>query len=527
MSYVLTSVYFIAYVAAAVLGIRYYTHMLQLSSYQFQGYFRFLRSKPQSYGLHVGYLCITILAGAIGSGKYGHICGYISLAFLIFLIIQYIPKKAKKKFVVTKRVQRLFVTLAILFVLFVAAAISFEFGGKMISAYAMLAVFMGFLPLVIALGNLINKPVEKKVNDWFIHDAQRILKEHPNLRIIGITGSYGKTSVKYYLWTLLSEGYRVLMTPESYNTPMGVVRTIREQLTPMHEIFICEMGARHVHDIKEITDIVHPDDGILTSIGPQHLETFYSMDNIINTKYELFDAVSEKSSTGLKFANGDNEFITENKRHENVIYYGVSEGCDYRATEVQYSADGASFKVTTPEGESCDYTMKLLGEHNVTNVVGAIAMAHKMGIPLSKLKMAVRRIAPAPHRQELIKRGNVSIIDDAYNSNPMGAKRALDTLSKFKDCVRILVTPGMVELGEKEADYNREFGVQAAAACDYIILVGGDHVKPIKEGALSAGFSEDRLFVKENLQAATDLMYEIDAGKQKVILLENDLPDNY
>ncbi|MCR5656615.1 MAG: UDP-N-acetylmuramoyl-tripeptide--D-alanyl-D-alanine ligase [Butyrivibrio sp.] len=549
MSYVLTIIYFIAYLAAAVLGIRYYTHMLQLSSYQFQGYFRFLRSKPHRYGLHVGFLCITILAGVLGNGKYGHICGIISLMFLIFLVIQYIPKKAKKKFVVTKRVQRLFITLAILLGIFMVAAFCFWKNGghastavllldsgeaisyqpsiKIVSAYALLAVFMGFLPLVIALANLINKPVEKKVNDWFIHDAQRILKEHPNLRIIGITGSYGKTSVKYYLWTLLSEGYRVLMTPESYNTPMGVVRTIREQLTPMHEIFICEMGARHVHDIKEITDIVHPDDGILTSIGPQHLETFYSMDNIINTKYELFDAVSEKSSNGLKFANGDNEFITGNKRHDNVIYYGVSEGCDYRATDVQYSADGASFKVTTPDGETCDYTMKLLGEHNVTNVVGAIAMAHKLGIPLAKLKMAVRRITPAPHRQELIKRGNVSIIDDAYNSNPMGAKRALDTLSKFKDSVRILVTPGMVELGEKEADYNREFGAQAAAACDYIILVGGDHVKPIKEGALAAGFSEDRLFIKDNLSDATALMYEIDAGKQKVILLENDLPDNY
>ena len=543
--------YLVAYVAAAVMGLRFYTHMLQLSSYQFQGYFRFLKSKPHSYGLHIGYLCCMLIAGFMGDGRPRQVLLVLSFIFLVFLCIQYLPKPAKKKFVVTKRVQRLFVTYAVIFIILVALAavlyvsgsntstsviligtnsgfaIPIESSISKIISYIVFSLYVGLLPLVIALGNLINKPIEKKVNDFFIHDAQRILNEHPGLRIIGITGSYGKTSVKYYLWTLLSEGYRVLMTPESFNTPMGVVRTIREQLTPMHEIFICEMGARHVHDIKEITDIVHPDDGMVTSIGPQHLETFHSIENIIDTKYELFDAVQEKSEKGLKFANGDNEIIRNNMRHKNVITYGVSEGCDFRATDVTYSAEGASFKVTTPSGETADFTMKLLGEHNVTNVVGAIAMAYTLGVPMSKLRMAVRRITPAPHRQELKRHGNVSIIDDAYNSNPMGAKMAVNTLSKFTDYVRILVTPGMVELGEKEAEYNKEFGKQAAAGADYIILVGAEHTKPIKEGALEAGFSEDKLFVRETLKEATDLMYELDAGKQKVILLENDLPDNY
>ncbi|WP_026492364.1 MULTISPECIES: Mur ligase family protein [unclassified Butyrivibrio] len=551
MNTIIFFIYIAAYIAATVMGLRHYTHMLQLSSYQFQGYFRYLKSKPHRYGLHVGFLFVTAILGILGRNSLSKAFAILSLVFLIFLIFQYLPKPAKKKFVVTKRVQRLFITYAVVFLIFWGISswcyytsgetlagvfiasknsvsnFTIETNPKKLTAMFLVAVFMGFLPLVTALCNLINKPIEKKVNDWFIHDAQRMLNEHPGLRIIGITGSYGKTSVKYYLWTLLSEGFRVLMTPESFNTPMGVVRTIREQLTPMHEIFICEMGARHVHDIKEITDIVHPDDGMLTSIGPQHLETFHSMENIVDTKLELFDAVQEKSSEGLKFANGDNEIIKDNLRHNNVVLYGCSEGCDYRATEVRFTADGASFRVTAPNGDTESFSMKLLGEHNVTNVVGAIAMAHTMGIPMSKLKMAVRRITPAPHRQELKKHGNVSIIDDAYNSNPMGAKRALDTLSKFEDSVRILVTPGMVELGDKEAEYNKEFGKQAAEAADYIILVGSDHTRPIKEGALEAGFSEDRLFVKEALKEATDLMYELEAGKPKVILLENDLPDNY
>jgi UDP-N-acetylmuramoyl-tripeptide--D-alanyl-D-alanine ligase len=226
---------------------------------------------------------------------------------LIGLIIAHIPRKAKKKFVVTDRVKRLFITYAVLALIMVLVPYivvrilsgdeAYSEINSMLFALFGMVIYCGPLPFVTALANLINKPIENRINKWFIDDAKRILSEHEGLRIIGITGSYGKTSVKYYLTTLLSEGFRVLMTPESYNTPMGIVRTIREHMQPTHEIFVCEMGARHLHDIKEITDIVHPDDGIVTSIGPQHLETFHSMDNIISTKYELLDAVDEKEAS--------------------------------------------------------------------------------------------------------------------------------------------------------------------------------------------------------------------------------------
>ena len=295
------------------------------------------------------------------------------------------------------------------------------------------------------------------------------------------------------------------------------------------------MAARHLHDIKEITDIVHPDDGIVTSIGYQHLETFHSLENIISTKYELLDAVDEKEKAEggkqpgkhLKFVNGDNEIIKNNMKYPDAITYGMSEGCAYRATDVKVTGAGTAFTVTSPSGESAEYNTKLVGEHNVQNIVGAIAAANSLGIPMTKLKMAVRRLQSVPHRLELVKHGNVSILDDAYNSNPNGAKVALDTLALFEDCVKILVTPGMVELGEKEDEYNAAFGTQAAAVCDYIILVGDVNSDSIKKGALDAGFDPDKLFVKNTLTEATTLMYELDAGREKVILLENDLPDNY
>ncbi len=536
-------VIYISVACFAIFGLRYHTHMLQLSSYQFQGYFRHIRTDKKRMIAHGLFLVMFAAAMALLNVSNGVMVIAIIVMFLnyIGLFVSYWPRPAKKKFVVTDRVKRLFITYGILSVLIMGWPLLMLIGGgeegfskALFATVVMMVVYIGLLPLIPALGNLINKPIENRINRYFIDDARRMLKEHPGLRIIGITGSYGKTSVKYYLTTLLSEGYSVLMTPESYNTPMGIVRTIREHLKPTHEIFVCEMGARHLHDIKEITDIVEPDDGILTSIGYQHLETFHSLENIVSTKYELLDAVAEKEKLEgkaegkhLKFINGDNEIIKMNMKYPDAISYGLSEGCDYRADGVTVTGAGTSFTVTAPSGESAEFTTKLVGRHNVENIVGAIAAAHSLGVPMNKLKMGVRRLQSVPHRLELTKHGNVSILDDAYNSNPNGAKVALETLALFEDNVKILVTPGMVELGEKEAEYNQEFGKQAAAVCDYVILVGQKNSDDIKKGALEGGLSEDKIFVKSTFTEASELMYQLDAGKDKVILLENDLPDNY
>ncbi len=538
----------LAVLCFAILGLRYHTHMLQLSSYQFQGYFRHLRTDRNRVIYHICFALLTFLVlsdfAAIGVFR---LVGFIAaFVFYIGLFISYLPKPAKKKFVVTDRVKRLFITYGIITVLFLVGPLVNVMSADptvqsdhhfmlSVDLYIFaLALYIGLLPFIPALANLINKPVENRINRYYIDDAVRLLKENENLRIIGITGSFGKTSVKYYLTTLLSEGFRVLMTPESYNTPMGIVRTVREHLQPTHEIFVCEMGARHLHDIKEITDIVHPDDGILTSIGYQHLETFHSLDNIISTKYELLDAVDEKEKAEgkkegrhLKFVNGDNEIIRANMKYPDAITYGLNDGNDYQAKDIKVTGAGTSFTVTAPGGESAEFTTHLVGRHNVENIVGAIAAANSFGIPMSKLRMAVRRLQSVPHRLELKKHGNVSILDDAYNSNPNGSKVALETLALFEGSVKILVTPGMVELGEKEAEYNEEFGRQAAGVCDYIILIGQKNSSDIKRGALSAGFDESRIFVRNTFTEGSQLMYELDAGKEKVILLENDLPDNY
>jgi UDP-N-acetylmuramoyl-tripeptide--D-alanyl-D-alanine ligase len=347
----------------------------------------------------------------------------------------------------------------------------------------------------------------------------------PDMKVIGVTGSYGKTSLKFYLQTLLQTKYNVLVTPASYNTPMGIVMTVRGHMKPSHEIFVCEMGARYEGEIKEVCDIASPDHGVITSIGPQHLDTFHDMETIVRTKFELADALPEG---GMLFLNGDNVYIQSNAdKYENVTFYrSETDGQGYRAGDLSLSQSGTRFTVTAPSGESEVFQTKLIGAHNVINITGAIAVAHKLGIPLAELRVPVRRIRPVAHRMEMKERDGVTIIDDAYNSNPVGSKAAVETL-KLLSGVRILITPGMVELGEDEDEYNYKFGTYAAACCDYVVLIGRRHTEPIAKGLADSDFPSEKVRVYENLEDAMSFARSIRDEGHKYILLENDLPDIY
>ncbi len=446
------------------------------------------------------------------------ICSAILAVGLIFCK----RKPAKKKLVFTPRVIRMCVTSAIVYGAVCALSMIFGFeSGWFMPVLCLWQIFSLFMPMI---ANFINKPIEKAVNNYYINDAKRIINELPNTTVIGITGSYGKTSTKFYLNKLLSAKYNVLMTPESYNTTMGVVKTVRGSLNASHEIFICEMGAKGVGEIKEICDIVHPKHSMITSIGEQHLETFKSVENIIKTKFEIVDCITD----GTVVLNYDNEFIRSHGTDKNKITYGIGDGnYNYKATDIKVSPKGTSFTVIH-KGESYEFSTKLLGSHNVQNIVGAIAMAHFMGVPMRDLVFPVKRLECVPHRMEILDKGNgVTVIDDAFNSNPAGARAALGTLAMMEDCERILVTPGMVELGEREYDLNRELGEFAADCCDAAILVGERQAPPIKEGLLKKGYPEDKIYVVKSLNEGIKIAYGLNQGRKRVILLENDLPDNY
>ncbi len=510
-------------------GMRYNIHMFQQNSYKNRVQIKWLKDNFSRQR----FLLIDILPLLLVSFLGAYISAMIFAVLFSGLVLTgyALLKKnnTKKKLVFTKRVKRLiacelFINIAVVALTGIisgrAAGLSFTLRTGS-SAIVLLTLLQ---PLMPVLANVILKPVEKHINNSFINEAKRMLAQNPGIKVIGVTGSYGKTSLKFFLKELLSEKYNVLATPESFNTPMGVVRTIREGLKPTHEIFICEMGARNVGDIKEICDIVNPSHGVITSVGPQHLESFKTIDNVRKTKFELARALP---AGGKLFINGDSPEARKEEGNFNRIYYGIDSRDGYFAKDIRLTSLGTDFTVVTPDGETEDFHMRLIGSVNVLNVLGAIAVAHSFGIGLSELKVPVRRLLPVSHRLELRENGLYTIIDDAYNSNPVGSKAAVETLKQFEG-VRILITPGMVELGEREDELHYKFGTYAADCCDYILLVNRYRTKEIKRGALESGFPERRLFEFDKFTEAMDFACtKIKDEGHRFILLENDLPDNY
>ena len=521
MLYALSIIWFLIYVMGAVRYEQYIMHMFQQNSYKPREYMEWMRVLS-NVGRLLGkclYAVIAIPLVVIGTRE----CMIAACAMNAMTVLVNRPQPAKKPLVYTNRVKRmLFTTLLIYAAAVLLSLLTGEYRVR-VCGIVLLALFI-LQPFLVLLVNLINRPVEKGIDQHYIDDAARILREMPNLKIIGVTGSYGKTSVKYFLSTLLSVQYNVLHTPGNYNTTLGVVRTIREQMKPFHEIFVCEMGAREVGDIKEICDLVHPDYGIITSIGPQHLQSFHTIENIIGTKFELADAVP---ADGKVFLNYDNEYIRTHRIDKNVVSYGtMGDDVAYKAYDIAVSPRGSSFKMKDDKGVEFEFHTRLVGNHNVQNIAGAIAVAHTLGIPMEKLRYPVKQLESVPHRLQLVKQGSRILLDDSYNSNKNGFEAALDTLAMFKE-LRILMTPGMVELGEKQYDENKEVGVYAADKCDYAVLVGKEQTRPIQDGLKEAGFAGSRMIVVDTLQEAFQMVNAIPDERQKVVLIENDLPDNY
>ena len=538
MSTLVTWIICMGIAAASLLASRSLMHYFQLESYQFAGYFRTLKrnwKRAVLPGIIMAvYLTLLLLIHrsidrdlAEGSLlRLPLVLAGLALALAGGLWCRRIlqVKKAKKPFVVTMRVKRTYIVSFVVFTLLVAV-MAFLLPGELPRFY-MLGLFALLLPLWVALGGLCAWPVEKLVSEMYFRDAQKKLRARPDLIKIGITGSYGKTSVKFILGTILQEKFQVLVTPSSFNTPMGVTRIIREKLMPAHQVFVAEMGARHVGDIKEMCRLVHPHHGVLTSVGPQHLDTFHSLDRIKSTKYELMDAIPDG---GCCFFPDDKaicrELFDKTRKEKRLcsIHPGADDA-DVWATDIHVSPAGSSFVLHTMSDEVTCQT-RLLGEHNIQNIILAATVGLRLGMTLKQIARGISRIAPVEHRLQLIPSTSVTIIDDAFNSNPMGAQAALRVLREFEGR-HIIITPGMVELGEGEDVFNHEFGLMMADCVDVAILVGKKHTSPIARGLKEAGFPQENLHVVSTLDEATAILRQI-GRPGDVALFENDLPDNY
>ena len=502
-------------VAFFVMIARYDIHMFQLSSYRYNRYFRWL--VPGNIVSKYRVLALLMLVPALFPNYLG--VGFAT-GVTIGAWIYSLSEKFKTPLVYTMRVKRLFATNIILFA--AITALSLLFAGKwapvIIGAELLLSNF------IMLLANMVNTPIEKAINRHYYNDAKRIIESHKGLIVIGVTGSFGKTSTKNYLASVLAEKYNVLVTPGNFNTLLGVIRTIREHLRPYHQVFIVEMGAKQKNDIKEICDLVHPTIGIVTAVGEMHLETFKSVENIQDTKFELINSLP---ADGLGVINIDSEYIKNYNGITSrcrITKYAVEGEGDYKAKDVVYGAGGVSFTLGNEQ-----YSSRLLGAGNLLNILASIAVADHLGVPANKQKNAIARLQPVEHRLSMKVANGITVLDDAYNSNPQGAKMSLEVLKNFavgEGNKRIVITPGFVEMGARQAAANMELGRTIAVSCDYAIIVNAVNREAIKSGIEEGCMPAEKYFLADSLNHAHRQLAQI-LRPGDVVLYENDLPDNF
>ncbi|MDR3216384.1 MAG: UDP-N-acetylmuramoyl-tripeptide--D-alanyl-D-alanine ligase [Clostridiaceae bacterium] len=522
------------------------------------------------------------------------------------------PAPAKKKLVYTNRVKRLTATATVLPQGVLAAGAFGAFGGA--GGYAdlfLICLYPIVFPLFFAVAHHLVLPFENLNRRRYAVRAAKTLAARGDLIKIGITGSFGKTSVKNFLNAMLQKRYNTLMTESSYNTPMGIALTVKE-LQPHHEVFIAEMGARKKGDIKALAKMTRPDHAIITGAYPQHMKTFKTFENVLNTKLELaahmkkegvlaavYDccALRERieylreaddgaEKAGLIGAGGvqknprgghgvnssstdtaqrrdarvvesgvrEGDFSRAGKGRvgtrkagrigagdakvrtgkgelrkgaggvlpEDVIFAGLSPEAHVYADNISASAEGSRFRFVHPGGET-EMQTRVLGRHNIMNIVTAAALALKLGISPFEIREVVAELKAVPHRLELIDGGGVTVIDDSFNSNIEGTKAAFDVIGLFS-ARKVLLTPGLVELGNMETEANEDLGRRAAAVFDAVLLIG-KRATAIKRGLLGVGFAGEIKVYGSLKEAQEDFKLTLEPGD--VLLIENDLPDNY
>ena len=504
-------------------------HMLQQNRYN-RGY-RYIKWIIRNYKdlfLNINLLFLVFIICMFGTNV--SYTPYLFISIYVFITFTFISERKKETTKLplkyTARIKRIMVTELIIYLIPIII-ILINFNEEHLAIYYLILGLLSYLNhFIVLFTNFLNRPIEYMVSKHFENLAKNKLKSMNNMEVIGITGSYGKTSTKHIVNDILGVKYNVYKTPSNFNTPYGLMITINEHLDKYNDYFIAEMGACKKGDIKELCDLVHPKYGILTKIGLAHLETFGSEKNIEDTKFELIESLPED---GIGILNGDDEKQLNHviKNTCKIKWIGIDNtNVDVYAKDLKLSYKGTTFKVVfTDTKEEYEFSTKLLGRNNIYNILGGIALGKELGITINELQRAVKMVEPVEHRLSLTKYYDINLIDDAYNSNPSGAKMALEVL-KMMPGKHIVVTPGMIEVGEKEDEVNKEFGREIADNVDEAILIGEEKTKPIYEGLIEKGFKKEHIHVLNDVLDAFPLMMKL-KDKDTYVLLENDLPDSF
>ncbi len=533
---ILAALFIVAMIRRLFYRGRFFLHIFQLEGYKSGEYWHWLRKhwsvNVLTYEHGLLNLLVLVLFVFFRTDITRTAATIIIVTFALFWIAPVKPYRGKQKkpFVLTPRMIRLATLFGIisLFLPIWGTVITYQYSVLFLDIYVLAFtwiiadVLMAFWIFPAAL---IMYPFEQSVQSQFKNMARNKIRKMSGLKVIAITGSYGKTSTKFIIRDILKERFSVCATPGSYNTPMGICKVINNDLQSMHQVLILEMGARYKGNIKELCDIAQPDISVVTNIGFAHLETFGSQRAIQSTKAEI---VENTKMNGLAVLNADDPLVMEmEKLRSDVEFFkaGVESG-DIIAKDIQYDSSGCRFSVKLPDGQEEKIQTALLGKHNIQNILTGIGVGYKLGLRLKTMALAIQNIKPVEHRLELKNLDGKMIIDDAFNSNPIGAGNAVEILAQFGGR-RIIVTPGMIELGPKEYEENKKFGTGIGRAMlDKVILVGQSQTKPIQDGIRETGYDFNNVIVVNSLYEANDYLKEY-MNPGDVVLYENDLPDTY
>lgn len=516
--------------------------VLQQCGYHGTRYFKWLGHKDTPYLRRLMLLCLLaflffcVLNTCFEPIAQPTIASYVGLFSYILFSITYIKTESKINAKVPLKKTRRLIRLCITYIVFLSAVtfgfivllnyISFVIGDTVVALLrlSLLCALPILTPFILFLAYCFNEPYEEFSRRRYLRMANRKLN-NANVLKIGITGSYAKTSVKEILRTVLSQKYRVLATPESYNTPLGIALTVRH-LDSSHDILIAEMGARSKGDIKELAQLVKPKYGVLTGINQQHLESFGSIEVIKDTKFELFDYIGKD---GIGFFTSDNQNTVElGERFDGEKYFaGIMDNDNLvTATDIVTDVNGMSFTLNIKGEQPVKCNTVLLGTHSVKNICLASAVAYKIGLTPNEIAQGINRIESIGHRLELMRNNkNIAIIDDSYNSNIDGVAAAMEVLDTFKGR-KIVLTPGLVELGKIENVANFEMGKTLAKHADKVIIIGTHNAVMLINGLVEGGMDRENIVFAKTLKKGNEILNEI-MQEGDVVLFENDLPDNY
>ena len=424
----------------------------------------------------------------------------------------------KNRLVFTKRVWRLTILhfLLLLGLNFLIFLLIQPFWGIIIAVVLELVI----LQALLLFCSVLLLPVENCIKKSYIKKAKKILDGFRGIKI-AITGSFGKSSTKNFLTQMLKSRFSVCCTPKNFNTPMGLCKTANENLKKDDDILVVEMGARKKGDIAELMNMLKPSFGILTAIGEQHLETFGSLEAVKNTKFELCEHMCKNGKVVFDVSSESTEQLFQKYKGEK---YAVGQGGDCSVKNVKCSRNGSSFKLCI-DGECHAAKTKILGRALIDDIAVAACMAHLLGVETKSIVSTISSLLPVPHRLQLLENPFCTIIDDSYNSNLLGARQACECLKLFKG-KKIVVSPGLVEQGDKQYELNFKLGKMIAGCCDEFVIMNEVNKTALTKGALAGGLKKGKLHYAYSRSEQKQILKTLQE-KSCVVLFENDLPDNF